>query len=45
MPSPEKYPDELRERAVRFVAESGRPIACRHGSRRARRGARQCGEL
>jgi len=27
MPAPRKYPDELRERAVRLVAESGRPIA------------------
>jgi transposase len=27
MPAPKKYPDELRERAVREVAESGRPIA------------------
>ena len=27
MPAPKKYPDELRERAVRLVAESGRPIA------------------
>ena len=26
MPAPKKYPDELRERAVREVAESGRPI-------------------
>jgi hypothetical protein len=27
MRAPKKYPDELRERAVREVAESGRPIA------------------
>jgi transposase len=27
MPAPKKYPDELRERAVRLVVESGRPIA------------------
>ncbi len=27
MPALKKYPDELRERAVRLVAESGRPIA------------------
>lgn len=27
MPAPKKYPDELRERAVRLVADSGRPIA------------------
>lgn len=27
MPRPRKYPDELRERAVRLVFESGRPIA------------------
>jgi transposase len=27
MPAPRKYPDELRERAVRLVRESGRPIA------------------
>jgi len=27
MPSPKKYPDELRERSVRLVFESGRPIA------------------
>ena len=27
MPAPKKYPDELRERAVGLVAESGRPIA------------------
>jgi transposase len=27
MPAPRKYPDELRERAVRLVVESGRPIA------------------
>jgi transposase len=27
MPAPRKYPDELRERAVRLVFESGRPIA------------------
>jgi transposase len=27
MPGPRKYPDELRERAVRLVLESGRPIA------------------
>jgi transposase len=26
MPRPKKYPDELRERAVRFVLESGRSI-------------------
>jgi transposase len=26
MARPKKYPDELRERAVRLVAESGRPI-------------------
>ena len=25
--APKKYPDELRERAVRLVRESGRPIA------------------
>lgn len=27
MPAPKKYSDELRERAVRLVFESGRPIA------------------
>jgi transposase len=27
MPRPGKYPEELLERAVRLVAESGRPIA------------------
>jgi transposase len=27
MPRPRKYPDELRERAVRLVFETGRPIA------------------
>ncbi len=27
MGAPRKYPDELRERALRMVAESGRPIA------------------
>src|SRR4051794_25591214 len=27
MAAPRKYPDELRERAVREVAESGRPVA------------------
>ena len=27
MARPKKYPDELRERAVRLVRESGRPIA------------------
>src|SRR3954469_14243494 len=27
MPAPRKYPDELRERAVRLVFERGRPIA------------------
>lgn len=27
MPAPRKYSDELRERAVRLVFESGRPIA------------------
>jgi transposase len=27
MPAPKKYPDELNERAVRLVFESGRPIA------------------
>jgi transposase len=27
MPRPKKYSDELRERAVRLVFESGRPIA------------------
>jgi transposase len=27
MGAPRKYPDELRERAVRLVFESGRPIA------------------
>jgi transposase len=27
MPAPRKYPDELRERAVRLVQESDRPIA------------------
>ena len=27
MPAPRKYPDELRERAIRLVFESGRPIA------------------
>lgn len=26
MPAPKKYPDELRERALRYVIESGRPI-------------------
>jgi len=27
MPSPKKYPDELKQRSVRLVFESGRPIA------------------
>ena len=27
MSRPRKYPDELRERAVRLVSDSGRPIA------------------
>jgi transposase len=27
MAAPRKYPDELRERAVRLVFESGRPVA------------------
>ncbi len=27
MPAPKKYSDELRERAVRLVLESGRPVA------------------
>jgi transposase len=27
MPRPRKYPDDLRERGVRLVFESGRPIA------------------
>ncbi|GLW51989.1 hypothetical protein Stsp02_76490 [Streptomyces sp. NBRC 14336] len=27
MPAPRKYPDELRERAVREVRTTGRPIA------------------
>lgn len=27
MPRAKKYPDELRERAIRLVFESGRPIA------------------
>ncbi|MEE1764846.1 transposase [Streptomyces sp. SP18BB07] len=27
MPAPRKYPDELRERAVREVRSTGRPIA------------------
>jgi transposase len=27
MPRPKKYPDELRERAVRLVFESERPVA------------------
>jgi transposase len=27
MPAPRKYPDELRERGVRLVFESGRPVA------------------
>jgi transposase len=27
MPAPRKYPDELKERSVRLVFESGRPIA------------------
>jgi transposase-like protein len=27
MPAPKKYSDELRERAVQLVVESGRPIA------------------
>ena len=27
MPTPRKYPDELKERAVRLAFESGRPIA------------------
>jgi transposase len=27
MPRPKKYPDELRERAVRLVFESRRPVA------------------
>jgi transposase-like protein len=27
MPPQKKYPDELRERAIRLVFESGRPVA------------------
>ncbi|MFE7356764.1 transposase [Streptomyces sp. NPDC057543] len=27
MPAPRKYPDELRERAIREVQTSGRPVA------------------
>ncbi len=27
MPTPRRYPDELRERATRLALESGRPIA------------------
>ncbi|MYU25284.1 transposase [Streptomyces sp. SID8352] len=27
MPAPRKYPDELRERAIREVRSTGRPIA------------------
>lgn len=27
MPTPRKYPDELKERSVRLVFESGRPVA------------------
>ena len=27
MPAPRKYPDELRERAIREVRATGRPIA------------------
>ena len=27
MPAPRKYPDELRERAIREVRSSGRPVA------------------
>ena len=27
MPAPRKYPDELRERAVREVRTTGRPVA------------------
>ncbi|MFE7244395.1 hypothetical protein [Streptomyces sp. NPDC057580] len=27
MPAPRKYPDELRERAVREVRSTGRPVA------------------
>jgi len=27
MPRPKKYPDELRQRAIRLVFDSGRPIA------------------
>jgi transposase len=27
MPAPRKYPDELRERAIREVRTTGRPIA------------------
>ncbi|BBA96936.1 hypothetical protein RVR_2462 [Actinacidiphila reveromycinica] len=27
MPAPRRYPDELRERAVREVQTSGRPVA------------------
>ena len=27
MPTPRKHPDELRERGVRLVFESGRPVA------------------
>jgi len=27
MPTPKKYPEELKERSVRLVFESGRPIA------------------
>ncbi|MFF9042294.1 transposase [Streptomyces sp. NPDC014892] len=27
MPAPRKYPDELRERAIREVRTSGRPVA------------------
>lgn len=26
MPAPKKYPDELKERAIRYVIESGRPV-------------------
>ncbi|MFJ4428965.1 hypothetical protein [Streptomyces bobili] len=31
MPAPRKYPDELRERAVREVRITGRPVA--HGAK------------
>jgi len=42
MPAPRKYPAEVRERAVRLVFESGRPIA--HVAVVARRAYREADE-